>query len=73
MVLSSTSISPYRWYMMFRRQSTSTESNVSVSLQPMLFTDDFINNKIKNVLSFDENGNLIVTIDGISKTFTPKE
>ena len=27
----------------------------------------------KNVLSFDENGNLIVTIDGISKTFTPKE
>lgn len=72
-VLSSTSISPYRWYMMFRRQSTNTESNVSVSLQPMLFTNDYINNKIKNVLSFDENGNLIVTIDGISKTFIPKE
>ena len=41
-------------------------TNVSSALK-------YLNDKIKNVLSFDENGNLSVTIDGISKTFIPKE
>ena len=41
-------------------------TNVSSALK-------YLNDKIRNVLSFDENGNLIVTIDGISKTFIPKE
>ena len=50
----------------FKNDKFDKITNVSSALK-------YLNDKIKNVLSFDENGNLIVTIDGISKTFIPKE
>lgn len=47
--------------------------NMNVDASKIHFKNDKFDENIKNVLSFDENGNLIVTIDGISKTFIPKE
>ena len=36
-------------------------------------TDSVVNEKVdKSQLSFNSNGELVVTIDGISKTFVPK-
>ena len=34
---------------------------------------DYVNNAISNILSFNDSGELVVTINGVSKTFVPKQ
>ena len=35
-------------------------------------SENYVNNAISNILSFNESGELVVTINGVSKTFVPK-
>ena len=72
-VLSSTTNAPYKWIMVTRRSGDATSSTVDVSLRPWIpdVNKAYVDSKIPK-MSFNDNGELVITIGSVTKTFAPK-